>query len=448
MKKNLYILTLFVLVLFGACTTDNLEPTLEQEKPIEGNINSAEDLLGIIKGCLSRMTDDTYYGRNFIINNEVRTDNVFANGNSGRFSTVDQFTYNEASNMGIWTRAYRVISSANLVIEADLATIEGDETYVKHLQGSAYALRALAHFDLMKNYGQQHVGGTLGVPYVTKFKGNEESPARNTVAEVKTNLYSDLEMAFSLMSPDHFDASKEFISQITAKAIESNVALYFGDYARCVTASEEVIGSGLYSIIPAADYVTSFGQIATSNSIFELAFNDSDNQGISGLAYIYRGSNYGDIECFDTTGIFESGDVRADIIAFEYIETDSLLRNMYKYPKVNGSDNVNVIRYEEIILNYAEALLNTSGDALAQINLLRSFRGLPALGAVTIDEILYERRAELMFEGHRFTDLVRTGNPIAKPGRDVIPANDNVMAFPIPTDEMDVNSNMEQNDGY
>ena len=456
-NKIFYSIALVGLVLSSTgCMKDFLNPTLEQAKDLEKSINTDEDLFGLLKGGLNRMTSSSYYGRDIIINGECRTDNTFANGNSGRFTTEAGMVYNPNSNVGIWTQAYRVISSMNLIINADASKLEGDAAYIAHLQGEALAIRALVHFDLMRNYGQQYVGGNLGVPYVTEFKGNEESPKRNTVDEVKAAIYKDLDDAFAKMDDAYFDISKEFVSKYTAKAIESKVATYFGDWSRAETASKAVIDYGQYEIVPAADYVGSFAIRGSKNSIFELAFSSTDNEGINGLGYIYRyADGYGDIQVLDTVAkIFDANDVRLNILG---VETTSgggkLLRNMGKYPELNGYDNVNVIRYEEIILNYAEALFHNGGDALTQLNLITAARNATAYTAVTEDDIFNERRKELMFEGFRFDDLVRSGKGIVK--FDIkqnisatIPPGDYRLAFPIPVKETDANSNMKQNDGY
>lgn len=449
-NKLFYSIALVSITFLTSCVTSDLEPSLDQEKELDGNIQTDADLFGLLKGALNRMTSSTYYGRDFIINDEVRTENTFANGTSGRFTTQASFDYNASSNIGIWTQAYRVISSANLIINTDVTTLTGDIEFAKHLQGEALALRALAHFDLIQNYGQQYVGGDLGIPYVTEFKGNEESPARLTVNEVKSLIYADLDAAYAAMNATYYDDSKEFISKMTAKALESKVATYFGDWDRAKSASEAVINSGLYSIISAGDYVSSFAQDGSSNSIFELAFSDVDNQGINGLGYIYRGDSYGDIEVLDNVlDLYEEGDVRADILGYE----NGLLRNMGKYPELNGYDNVNVIRYEEVILNYAEALFETGGDAVTQLNLLTAKRGAAAYTSVTKDDIIKERRKELIFEGFVFDDLKRTGKGVNKIDAkqnilESIPAGDHRMTFPIPVAELDANSNMVQNRNY
>lgn len=444
----------FFSLLLSACTTEDLDPSTEQNKPVDGGITSVTNVYGLLKGAYSTLTGADYYGRDYIINNEVRSDDAFSNGNSGRFTTEASLTYN--ANTGFfWDEAYAAIASANIIIVQDPAALSGDLDYLEHLKGQAYAIRALAHFDLLKQYGQINTGGGLGVPYVTDFKGEDLFPARNTIEENITMIFEDLDTAFGLMNEDYYDPSKEFISKFAAKAIESRVATYFGRWERVISASEAVINSGHYSIISASDFVGSFGADSSSNSIFELAFNSTDNRGINGLAYIYRttgGGSYGDVQALDgIIDIYDEEDVRLGILGYE----GNMLRNIGKYPDNQGYDNVGVIRYEEVILNYAEALFETGrvADALVQINLITSNRNAAAYTSLNKADFLAERQKEFIFEGIRFDDLMRTKSPIEKvsPQQNflsTIPYGDNRLAWPIPQAEVDANSNIEQNNGY
>ncbi len=444
-------LVALLLVGLNACSKDALEPSTEQNKAVEGGIISDANLNGILKGMYSRMTGSGYYGRDLIATNEVRTDNCFANSNSGRFTTQASFTY--SPNTGyFWDDAYRVLANANIIIGVNPDDLTGDIDWVKHMQGQAYVIRALVHFDLVKQYGQQHVGGTLGVPYVTTFKGDDLIPARNTVSENVTSILADLETGFGLLNAN-YDNSTEFVTKYAAKAIQSSVAVYFERWNEAKTAAEAVINSGNFSIIPADSYVSHFGSKEAGNSIFELAFSPTDNAGINGLAYIYRttgGGSYGDVQVLDEViDLYEAGDVRAGILGYE----GTMLRNIGKYPDNQGYDNVVVIRYEEVLLNYAEALLETGGNALAQVNLLAAQRGIAPYTAVTKEIILDERRKEFLFEGKRYDDMLRTGMDIVKYSLQqnitaTIPYGDHRMAFPIPNAETNANSNIIQNTGY
>jgi hypothetical protein len=76
---------------------------------------------------------------------------------------------------------------------------------------------------------------------------------------------------------------------------------------------------------------------------------------------------------------------------------------------------VAIIRNEELILLKAEALFFTGlvAEAVAELNVVRVKSGglAPLVGLPTeasfVDQLLYERRYSLMFEGHRWIDLRR-----------------------------------------
>ena len=395
-----------------------------------------------------------------IATNEVRSDNCFSNGNSGRFSTQAEFEYNKNTDY-IWNNAYALIANLNIIINTNVSTLSGNQDRGRHIQGQALALRAMAHYDLLRSFGQQHAAtpGNLGIPIVQQFKG-EEFPPRNTIDEVKTAIYEDLETAFSMMDPS-FDTSKIFVSKFAAKALESRVAIYFKDWQRAKDAAKAVIDSGNYSIITSDNFVSSWQSDQNANSIFELAFANDDNRGSNSLAYIYRfpgdsPAGYGDVQVVSTViNLFEDSDVRKGILGYQ--DNGTRLRNMGKYPDTaTGTDNIPLIRYEEIILNYAEALFeinNSDSEALTNLNLITSNRGATAYTEVTKENLLLERRKELMFEGFRFDDMMRTGQNVV-----VLGANQNVIqtlnypndkfTFPIDIDEINANSNVVQNAGY
>ncbi|GAI05482.1 unnamed protein product, partial [marine sediment metagenome] len=282
-----------------------------------GSITKAEDVQGLLYGTYDRMTQTSYYGRDLIIYGEIRADNAFSNGNSGRFINPSKMTMtvNDAFPRDTWTSIYEVIASCNILIGLDPAAIEGDLAEINHYIGQAYALRALGHFDLLKLFGQQHVtgGGDVGIPYIKEYKGDDLTPSRNTVSEVKGFIESDLAQAISLMSEALNDPSHVYMSNWGAYALQSRVALYFGEWGKVITAAEAVIGSDQYVIIPEAEFISSWFTKSSPNSIFELAYSTTDNNNINGLSQIYRGAAYGDIQALaDLQTIFDDGDVRAD----------------------------------------------------------------------------------------------------------------------------------------
>ena len=453
LNKIVYTFLIAGSVALSSCTTSDLDPSLEQQKEAEFAFNTVGDVEAVLKGMYNRMTASGYYGRDYIVTNEVRTPNTWANGKSGRFVTEATLAYGP-NNGFIWSEAYGVIAVANLIINIDVSTLEGDQEYAKHMQGQAYAARALAHFDLLKVYGQRYIdeGTDLGVPYITEFKGDNEIPARATVDENITSIMSDLQTGYDLMSEDYFDSSKERMSKYTAPALASRVAVYFGKWPEARDNAKLVIESEKYSIVSAENLGAAWSNDSAPNSIFELAYSDVDNVGIDGLSYIYRGTSYGDIsvtqDVFDN--LYEGDDVRADLLGTETVSGNVRLRNMGKYQ--GYASNVPIIRYEEVVLNYAEALFELGeGDPLKWLNMIPEHRDADTYATATKENILEERRKEFLFEGLYFWDLLRTGSDIIRLQSDQpinIPSGDHRLVFPIPYIELDANSNIEQNPGY
>ncbi|CAM3402660.1 RagB/SusD family nutrient uptake outer membrane protein [Zobellia roscoffensis] len=103
------------------------------------------------------------------------------------------------------------------------------------------------------------------------------------------------------------------------------------------------------------------------------------------------------------------------------------------------TDNVPIVRNEELILLYAEANMATNPmEAVAALDILRVAAGLPAYSGATTaaaleDELLYNRRYSLFAEGHRWIDMRRFGKLAELPNDR---ATDNVpAAIPVPANE-------------
>lgn len=444
-----------IALFFTACTVNDLEPTLSNDKDVAVSLKNLEDLQGIANGMHDRMTVTTYYGRNMQIYGEVRSDNCFANGTSGRFIPEAQMVVSPDASNGPWEAMYAVIASANIIINADLESLSGDRQKINQIAGQAYIARAMAHFDLLRLYGQQHAGGNLGVPYILKYKSDDRIPLRNTVEMNKKAIFDDIESGLGLMTDAGNPKTKQQISTYSGYALKARVALYFKEWEKAKTASLAVINSGKFAITDAAGFLNSWKTKNSSNSIFELAASTTDNLGINGLQNIYRGTTYGDIEVLDNLFlIFDEQDVRKSIFGFETIAGKVRLRNLGKYPSPDFSDNIALFRIEEQILILAEAKFELGeSDALEILNQIPVKRGASLYTEVTKANILLERRKELCFEGFRFDDLARTGSdiPLVDPLRQTHGGpkyGSFKYAFPIPTVEINANSNMVQNIGY
>ena len=124
-----------------------------------------------------------------------------------------------------------------------------------------------------------------------------------------------------------------------------------------------------------------------------------------------------------------------------------------------------IFRLGDTYLMYAEAVLRGGGGSLATarnyINELRArayggSTGNIDEGEISLDFILDERVRELLWEGHRRTDLVRFGKFTSgdylwqwKGGvRDGVAVSPNYNIFPIPSADIGANPTLDQNPGY
>jgi starch-binding outer membrane protein, SusD/RagB family len=146
--------------------------------------------------------------------------------------------------------------------------------------------------------------------------------------------------------------------------------------------------------------------------------------------------------------------------------------NKYIDVLTNSNDNQNdfhALRYSDVVLMYAEALIEIGGGAnldlaLVHINSVRKpHSGLPDLTYTTQNDLRQklraERRQELAYEGKRYYDLIRwnifiptmkahMAKEYSKPITDYDYINTDRLLLPLPYIDLVANPNLTQNPGY
>ena len=259
------------------------------------------------------------------------------------------------------------------------------------------------------------------------------------------------------------DDDSFYFSDNVIKALLSRVYLYMEDWASAAAMAGDVIGSGDYSLVDNADYPSIFSGDHSSETIFEVAMNETDNLGGGCLAANYLSNGYNEyLPTYDLYDAFEDGDIRKETM----IVVDSTIGGGdYGYIRVNkfvdvlGYENSPVVRLAELYLTRAEANyhLGATVEAQADATTIRQ-RGLPsapavaATGEALLDEILLERRKELCFEGHRLWDLTRNKRGVYRTdctaGVCSIDYPNDGFVLAIGLQELEVNDNIIQNKGY
>ncbi|GMV04244.1 MAG: membrane protein [Gemmatimonadota bacterium] len=452
-----------ILVAF-ACNDLALEPHASVSN--DAYFKTIGDFRAAIVGVYDQIALADYYGRSLHMMSDIMGEDVKQNGSANRYQEFADFEGQVVTGHDyeteLWAEGYEAVNRLNMIINAEFEPPSGVKAEFDQIMGEAYALRGLVFFDLVKMYAQHYKftadASHPGIPIVLESDVNN-LPSRNTVAEVYSQVISDLTTGIGMMSQTRRGAF--MMSKEAAQALLSRIYLYKEDWSNAVTMANAVINSGKYALIEGQAYVDMFKTGGTSEAIFEIQNTDTDNRGSDSLGGMYRASGYGDyLPAKDLLNLIAPGDIRMQMFV-----VDSKLSGIYashrvnKWPTQQNTDNIPVIRLGEVYLNRAEAnaRLGQSGAAQADLNIIRK-RGLASAPAVTatgqalLDLIAIERRIELGYEGHRIHDLMRNKKGVHR----VDVTGDvadmaypcNFCILPIPAPEVDTNPNMVQNAGY
>jgi len=435
------------------------------------------------------------------------SDDCFAGGSDASDQPAwvawDQFnlTSTLGPQEGLWTKYFAGIYRANLIIDK-LENAPDDISFSFKSRSIAEArfLRAWFYFDLVKLFGN--------VPLITAPIGADEinsinqSPAADIYAQIEADL---LAARAEGELPETVPPNEQGrITQSVVAALLGKVILYQNNDSRMLEAAslfEEVINSGLYSLIPNFGDIFKIENEYGTESIFEIVHSDN-RPGDWGCCFASGPANNptegnfnvqffgmrdfvgpefaaGWSFCPVTPDLvdFMQGDPRMQhtivdgnalrAVGASYTEgfqnTDFFIR---KYAPIEAnratdgvielawSTNQKEIRLADVLLMAAEALVRGGGDqtqARTYANQVRSRVGVqpftPAVnGQTLLDAIYRERRMELATEGHRYFDLVRTGQAANvlegfQQGKHEL--------LPIPQFEIDLtNGRFVQNPGY
>lgn len=378
--------------------------------------------------------------------------------------------------------AYKAIFRANTVLEH----IDAVETPLKErIRAEAKFIRGLSYFELAKVFG--------GVPLVlTVLTPDEQRMPRASVDETYAQIEKDFSEAAAALPESYGAGDVGRATKGAANGFLAKAYLFHKKWAESKAASDAVINSGVYSLLP--DY----GKIFTpegensSESLFEIQHKDYGNgwadQHEGTVITVFQSPRDGEWGGWgfnqptqEFVNAFEPGDPRKDYtvlmdgekatradgktITYNKSSSDTGYNNQ-KYanhitanaPNQGAADspqNVRVLRYADILLMNAEAAAELGQEDIARQR-LKEVRARVGLGPITAsgqalkDAIFQERRVELGLEGHRFFDLARTGRAAAvmrASGKTNFVAGTHEL-FPIPQGERDINPDLVQNPGY
>ena len=483
MKKLFLIITLTGSATFFSCKKQ-LDLTPFNAVSEKQAYVTQDDFTYAIRGTYQGFRDGSYWGGsdagNFLSTPDVLADNLVRNQvGRGTQQTSYRWTYaaNNAWTQGLFPAVYRVVSRANFILK-NINNLPAS-AFKDNIRGEALAIRAIAHFDLLRVMGKAYATATdadLGVPYVTSVDITA-LPARETVKKSYDLVVKDLTDASSIINTNNGVGR---IGKGGVYGMLSRVYLYMQQWDNSITAATNAL-----AINPTLASTSTFKNIwldippddpLTSEVIFKVKVPEQEaiNAGVTYQQTGASGTKSEYVVDYAFYQMFSSTDVRRDA----YIKTSSYngvtYNNVWKYSgRLSGSANridLKLLRNGEIYLNRAEAYYNKGQEALAlaDLNKLRQNRytnfdptTATETGAALGAAIDLQRRLELAFEGQRFFDLKRKGLPVQRSNYGdyangggtpaptlTLPANDNRFTLPVPQAERDLNPNLKQNPGY
>ncbi|MGC1389487.1 MAG: RagB/SusD family nutrient uptake outer membrane protein [Bacteroidales bacterium] len=424
----------------------DLEPSQNISDKIA--LTSDDNIKHVLLGAYSDFALPGIYGGNILRNSELL-------GGNGEIQWVGTYidprqifnktmiaTNSEADVQ--WEDSYMVINTTNNILSALAVVNEADRDRV---EGEALFLRGLMYFDLVRFFAQQYQFGVantqMGVPLVldpTQGITASSFVTRNTVDEIYTQVIADLTQAVSKLPVDN----DVYASKGAANALLARVYLQKGDYADARDAADAVISSGTYTLMPT--YAEVFNNDNnTTEDIFATQITPQDR--MSSMTEFFSvpefGGRDGDIDILQAhLDLYSANDQRLSLF---FLGNGAMRCGKWN----NQYGVVNLIRLAEMYLIRAECnirLTTNVGDTpLADFNVIHTRAGLDPAVSITLDDILYERRLELAFEGFKIHDVRRLHENVATYAYD-----DPKLVFPIPDRDIEANPNLklQQNPGY
>lgn len=519
------ILVLFSGVIFNSCKKSSLD-LVDPDITESDFFKTQDDFFRATMGAYAKITDLYWFNNNNALHGSwlLPGDEITVGADGGHddnygFDQFVQITPGKGAISDIWTTMYQIINRTTIILnkcDEAAATVFTDPSMKDYIKGEALFLRSWSYIKLWNLYGT----APLITTRITDF-GKVKTP-NSKGTELLDQAITDLKLAANLL-PASWDAANsgrvfaESAQGLLGKCLvlracwnkKTDPTKSTADYNDAIGAFNKITTrilvpnfSDNFDATKENNKESLFEFQASSQSGFENIWLGNDfNQAIGSmdnyLGYYTMQWQWWNhcpyVPSKKLIAAFEPGDPR---IAETFITiTDSHYYGYQwaKYVKhdVEGSMNISmnnprILRYADILLLKAEALLKSGGskpEAIALINQIRTrARGAGAVPAnlntgetnesTIMQWIMDERFRELSGDDdHRWVDLKRwnyagyidlstwdsgdgpTGFSTSRPAsefkfKEFFDATNGNLWYPIPTKEINANNLVLQNQGY
>lgn len=491
MKKYTILKALLLLITISvtiSCSKEFINEEAPYSIDSENYFNSESEYNKALIGAYD-MLQSSYIN---VMLGEIASDNTLSGGESATdvigIQQIDEMTHTSVNpNLkDIWNWMFAGVQRCNYIMEfKDKTDFSGKNQIIAETR----FLRAYYHFELVKFFGGIPLNGDK------RFDLNDEKTIpRSSVTAVYASIESDLQYAIDNLKPVAVQSGRA--TKGAAQALLGKVFLYQDKFTESAAVLETLINSNSYSL--ASNYNSIFENAGENNaeSVFEIQYTDVEGasfgclqcsegnvavgfNGIRNYAGPLFDSGYSfNVPTQEAYNAFEAGDNRRDVAILNIVtwaasNTGVSYGTGYKHTgffnrkyiarqgdantgdqNLTNPNNYRSIRYADVLLMAAEANSRSGNNAKGQeyLNKVRdrafgdTNHRITVAGQALTDFIWNERRVELLGEGHRFFDLVRTGKATSKITG--FTSNKNEI-FPIPFEEIQFsNGNWQQNTGY
>ena len=462
------------------------------------------------------------------LHRDVLTDIAHTNTQFGDYKAMETGAYNAISPIveQEWTNDYKGIHGTNYFMENIDKVTSINTDLITNLTGEVRFIRAYLYTNLVSIYKD--------VPLITKSLTISEAKevAQTPASDIWDFIYKELNDAANELPV--VAAQKGRITKGAAMALNARAMLYAKRYDKAAELAKAVIDLGVYSLYPS--YQMLFSYVAENNSevilnkefVKNVYANDvmelfapfsilSNGVVIVPLKKITDGYQMTNGKNIDEAGsgfdpydpyknrdprlkysIYVPGDIlptgdlfdsrpnsgAADAVGSNY-QVSVTGFNVKKYINVediselnNSGININLLRYAEILLTYAESKIELDQIDASVYEAINEVRQRPDVNMPLIntsqtqselrETVRHERMVELAFEGQRFFDIRRWGiatEVINVPIEGLTYVNNGQLEtivqpafvrsfqlrdyfWPIPQKEIDLNKNLKQNQGW
>lgn len=351
------------------------------------------------------------------------------------------YTTTSPNGQAHWECTFQMVNKINIVIEGlqgaaskNVISVEKAEEYIGELR----FLRALGFHEMMIHFAMpykhtadgSHYGIPVSIKPINTIQGVEEAKAagRATAKATYTQILEDLEYAESKLPPTRSGGLK--ISRATkgaAIAAKARVYQHMYDWEKVITESRKIVSDnapftssiGGYQLTdaPEGPFANNSGNSESMWSIENTELDNCTNNG--SLSQFY--STVRGLVCVSPIIINADFWLAEDLRRSQLLVFENDVWWSHKYRAGTAmTDWTPVIRYAEVLLNYAEAEVRVNGLTSKAVSLLNAVRNRAVTNPADqytvasfanadafMQALINERRIEFLGEGKRWPDIHR-----------------------------------------